>query len=85
MAQEGQRAVVGDQIKAIARPPVWLGLLMTLLGYLLVILLQLRIVSKAADAPDMSCAAKNLDPLPIVLCPTMLLAVPPDEPRRAKS
>jgi predicted MFS family arabinose efflux permease len=33
MAQEGQRAPLGEQIKAIARPPVWLGLLMTLLGY----------------------------------------------------
>jgi predicted MFS family arabinose efflux permease len=33
MAQEGQRASLGEQIKAIARPPVWLGLLMTLLGY----------------------------------------------------
>jgi len=33
MAQEGHRAPLGEQIKAIARPPVWLGLLMTLLGY----------------------------------------------------
>lgn len=33
MDQEGQRAPLGEQIKAIARPPVWLGLLMTLLGY----------------------------------------------------
>jgi len=33
MAQEGQRAPLGEQVKALARPPVWLGLLMTLLGY----------------------------------------------------
>ena len=33
MAQEGHRAPLGEQIKAVARPPVWLGLLMTLLGY----------------------------------------------------
>ena len=33
MAQEGQRAPLREQIKAIARPPVWLGLLMTLLSY----------------------------------------------------
>jgi predicted MFS family arabinose efflux permease len=33
MAQEGQRAPLGEQVKALARPPVWIGLLMTLLGY----------------------------------------------------
>ena len=33
MAQEGQRAPLSEQIKAIGRPPVWLGLLMTLLSY----------------------------------------------------
>jgi MFS transporter, DHA1 family, inner membrane transport protein len=33
MAQEGHRAPLGEQIKAIGRPPVWLGLLMTLLSY----------------------------------------------------
>ena len=33
MAQEGHRAPLGEQIKALGRPPVWLGLLMTLLSY----------------------------------------------------
>ncbi|CAN5755449.1 MFS transporter [soil metagenome] len=33
MAQEGHRAPLGAQIKALGRPPVWLGLLMTLLSY----------------------------------------------------
>ena len=33
MAQEGHRAPLREQIKAIGRPPVWLGLLMTLLSY----------------------------------------------------
>ena len=33
MAQEGQRAPLREQIKALGRPPVWLGLLMTLLSY----------------------------------------------------
>ena len=33
MAQEGHRAPLGEQVKALARPPVWIGLLMTLLGY----------------------------------------------------
>jgi MFS transporter, DHA1 family, inner membrane transport protein len=33
MAQEGHSAPLRQQLKAIARPPVWLGLLMTLLGY----------------------------------------------------
>jgi predicted MFS family arabinose efflux permease len=33
MAQEGHRAPLRDQIKAIGRAPVWLGLLMTLLSY----------------------------------------------------
>lgn len=33
MAQEGQRAPLRQQVRALARPPVWLGLLMTLFGY----------------------------------------------------
>ena len=33
MAQEGHRAPLSEQIKALGRPPVWLGLLMTLLSY----------------------------------------------------
>ncbi len=33
MAQEGHRAPLREQIKALGRPPVWLGLLMTLLSY----------------------------------------------------
>jgi MFS transporter, DHA1 family, inner membrane transport protein len=33
MAEEGHSAPLRQQLKAIARPPVWMGLLMTLLGY----------------------------------------------------
>jgi DHA1 family inner membrane transport protein len=33
MAQGGHRAPLGEQIKALGRPPVWLGLLTTLLSY----------------------------------------------------
>jgi MFS transporter, DHA1 family, inner membrane transport protein len=33
MAQEGHRAPLREQLKALARPPVYLGLLMTLLSY----------------------------------------------------
>lgn len=33
MAQEQQSSPLREQIKAIARPPVWLGLFMTLLAY----------------------------------------------------
>ncbi len=33
MAQEQNSAPLAQQLRALARPPVWLGLLMTLLGY----------------------------------------------------